>query len=136
MICASRYRWQNLHEFSAALSIVETAEQAAIQNNVKRVTEVNVEIGEFTFLIPEQLAFNFEIASKNTVLEGAELKITKKKGVLKCDDCGFEGESMVDPNIPPQIASFAPMKCPSCGSSATEIVGGKEFIITDIRAEV
>lgn len=115
---------------------METAVQAAVQNKVKRVTEVNVEVGEFTFLIPEQLAFNFEIASKNTVLEGAELKITKKRGVLMCHDCGFEGESVVDPDIPPQIASFSPMKCPKCESSATEIVGGKEFIITDIRAEV
>jgi hydrogenase nickel incorporation protein HypA/HybF len=125
-----------LHEFSAALSIVETAVHAAEENNVTRVTEVNVEVGEFTFLIPEQLIFNFEIASKKTIVEGAELKISKKKGVLKCHDCGFEGESIVDSDIPPQIASFSPMKCPSCGSSATEIVGGKEFVITDIRAEV
>jgi hydrogenase nickel incorporation protein HypA/HybF len=125
-----------LHEFSAALSIVETAVTAAEENNVKRVTEVNVDVGEFTFLIPEQLIFNFEIASKNTIIEGAELKISKKNGVLKCHDCGFEGESNVDPDIPPQIASFSPMKCPSCNSSATEIVGGKEFVITDIRAEV
>ena len=125
-----------MHEFSAALSIVETAVHAAEENNVTRVTEVNVEVGEFTFLIPEQLIFNFEIASKKTIVEGAELKISTKKGVLKCHDCGFEGESKVDPDIPPQIASFSPMKCPSCGSSATEIVGGKEFVIVDIRAEV
>lgn len=126
----------SLHEFSAALSIVETAVIAAEENNVKRVTAVNVEVGEFTFLIPEQLIFNFEIASKNTIIEGAELRITKKKGVLKCHDCGFEGDSEIDPDIPPQIASFSPMKCPSCASSATEIVGGKEFVISDILAEV
>jgi len=64
------------------------------------------------------------------------LKITKKKGVLRCSACGFKGESVVDPDVPPQIASFSPMKCPMCGSSATEIIGGKEFIITDIRAEI
>ncbi len=115
---------------------METAVDAAVQNNARKVVEVNIEIGEFTFLIPEQLIFNFEIASKNTILEGAKLLIIKKKGRLSCHDCGFEGESEVDPEIPPQIASFSPMKCPSCGSSATEIIGGKEFIITDIRAEV
>ncbi len=125
-----------MHEFSAALSIVETVVEAAKQNNVVRVTEVNVEVGEFTFLIPEQLAFNFEIASKNTVVDGAKLNIITKKGVLKCQDCGATSESNVDSDIPPQMASFAPMKCPECGSSATEIVGGKEFVITDIRAEV
>jgi Zn finger protein HypA/HybF involved in hydrogenase expression len=31
---------------------------------------------------------------------------------------------------------FAPMKCPKCGSSATEITGGKDFIITNLEAEI
>lgn len=125
-----------MHEFSAAMSIVETAVETAKQNNVVRVTAVNVDVGEFTFLIPEQLIFNFEIASKNTVVEGAELRVTKTKGKLKCSDCNYEGETEVDPDVPSQIAAFAPMKCPKCNSSATAIVGGKEFIITNILAEV
>ena len=125
-----------MHEFSAACSIVDTALEAAKGNNVTRITVVNVELGEFTFLIPEQLIFNFEIASKNTLLEGAELHIKSVKGQLSCNECGFEGPSEVDPDIPPQIAVFAPMKCPNCGSSSTRIIGGKDFIITDIQAEV
>ena len=47
-----------MHEFSAACSIVEAAVNAAETHGAKRVTAVNVEIGEFTFLIPEQLEFN------------------------------------------------------------------------------
>jgi hydrogenase nickel incorporation protein HypA/HybF len=125
-----------MHEFSAACSIVETALKAAKNNNVTRITVVNVELGEFTFLIPEQLIFNFEIASKNTILEGAELRIKSIKGKLRCNECGFEGNSEVDPDIPPQIAVFAPMKCSNCGSSSTQITGGKDFIITNIEAEV
>jgi hydrogenase nickel incorporation protein HypA/HybF len=125
-----------LHEFSAACSIVDTALEAANSNNATKVNVVNIEIGEFTFLIPEQLIFNFEIASKNTILEGAELRIKNVKGRLLCSKCGFEGESQVDPDIPPQIAVFAPMKCPKCGSSSTTITGGKDFIITNIEAEV
>ncbi|MBN2230842.1 MAG: hydrogenase maturation nickel metallochaperone HypA [Candidatus Thorarchaeota archaeon] len=125
-----------MHEFSAACSIVDTALEAAKSNNATRVTVVNVELGEFTFLIPEQLIFNFEIASKNTILEGADLRIQNIKGRLACNDCGFQGESKVDPDIPPQIAVFAPMKCPKCGSSSTRIIGGKDFIITNIEAEI
>jgi hydrogenase nickel incorporation protein HypA/HybF len=125
-----------LHEFSAACSIVDTALEAAKNNNAVKVTVVNIEVGEFTFLIPEQLIFNFEIASKNTIAEGAELRIKNVKGRLSCSECGFEGESTVDPDLPPQIAVFAPMKCPKCGSSATTITGGKDFIITNIEAEV
>jgi hydrogenase nickel incorporation protein HypA/HybF len=125
-----------VHEFSAACSIVETALQAARQHNAIKVTAVNIEVGEFTFLVPEQLEFNFEIAGKDTILEGAQLNISKVRGVLKCHDCGFEGVSEQDPSLPPQIAVFAPLKCPKCGGSSTEIVGGKEFFITNIEAEI
>jgi hydrogenase nickel incorporation protein HypA/HybF len=125
-----------MHEFSAACSIVETALEAAKHNRATKVSAVSVEVGEFTFLVPEQLKFNFEIASKNSILEGAELRIKTVKGHLLCKDCNFEGESQVDPSIPNQIAVFAPMKCPKCGGSSTKITGGKDFVITSIEAEV
>ena len=125
-----------MHEFSAACSIVDTAVEAAESNNATKVSVVHVEVGEFTFLLPEQLIFNFEIASRNSVLEGAELRIKTIKGRLKCNDCGFEGESEVDLDVPNQIAAFAPMKCPQCHGSSTKITGGKDFVITSIEAEV
>ncbi len=125
-----------MHELAAAMSIVETALRALQGHSVKRVSRVNVEIGEFTFLVHDQLRFNFEIASQKTILEGAELCITHVPGRLRCDDCGFEGESQPDPTLPSEIAVFAPMKCPNCGSSATVITGGKEFYIRDIEAEI
>lgn len=125
-----------MHEFSAACSIVDTALQAAKDNNATKVSSVNVEVGEFTFLVPEQLIFNFEIASRDSILEGAELCITTVKGRLFCNDCQFEGESQVDSGIPEQIAVFTPMKCPKCGGSSTRIIGGKDFIITSIEAEI
>lgn len=125
-----------MHEFSAACSIVDTALEAALNNKATKVSIVNIEVGEFTFLIPEQLKFNFEIASKNSILEGAELRIKTVRGRLLCTECNFEGESQVDPDIPNQIAVFAPMKCPKCGGSSTKIIGGKDFVITSIEAEV
>jgi hydrogenase nickel incorporation protein HypA/HybF len=125
-----------LHEFSAACSIVDTALEAAKSNKATKVSVVNVEVGEFTFLVPEQLIFNFEIARKNSILEEAELRIKTIKGQLLCNDCNFQGESQMDPNILNQIAVFAPMKCPKCGGSSTKITGGKDFVITSIEAEV
>ncbi|MFX0106769.1 MAG: hydrogenase maturation nickel metallochaperone HypA [Candidatus Hodarchaeota archaeon] len=125
-----------MHEFSAACSIVEAAVQAAEEHKATKVTAVNVEVGEFTFLIPEQLEFNFEIASKKTLIEGAKLKIMKVRGRIHCRVCNFEGETQDQESVPPQIAMFAPMKCPKCGGSATEITGGKDFVITDIEVEI
>ena len=77
-----------MHEFSAACSIVDAAVAAAKNHNVKRVIAVNVEIGQFTFLIPEQLEFNFEIASRDTLLEGARLNIRETNGRILCQECG------------------------------------------------
>jgi hydrogenase nickel incorporation protein HypA/HybF len=125
-----------MHEFSAACSIVDAAVQAAETHNAKKVIAVNVEVGEFTFLIPEQLEFNFEIASKKTILEGAKLNIKKVRGRIRCQQCAHEGEAQVATEVPSQVAMFVPMKCPKCQSSATVIIGGKDFVITDIEAEV
>ncbi|UCE11642.1 MAG: hydrogenase maturation nickel metallochaperone HypA [Candidatus Thorarchaeota archaeon] len=125
-----------MHEFSAACSIVEAALEGAKGHRVKRITAVNVEVGEFTFLVPEQLEFNFEIASRDTIMEGASLNITTVQGRVKCQKCGHEGETKVDTEIAPQIAMFSPMKCSECGSSATDITGGKDFVITNIEVEI
>lgn len=110
--------------------------EAAKSHKVKRVTVVNVEVGEFTFLVPEQLEFNFEIATQKTILEGAKLNIKMVKGRVKCKDCGHEGEAGSPDEALGPAAMFAPMKCTNCGSSATMITGGKDFFITNIEAEV
>ncbi len=125
-----------MHEYSAACSIVDAALQAAKNHSIKKITKVNVEVGEFTFLIPEQLEFNFEIASQKTMLEGAKLNITLIPGQIRCIDCGFEGDARGEEDLPPQVAMFAPMKCPNCGSSATTITGGKDFVISNIEVEI
>lgn len=124
-----------MHEFSAACAIVDAALQAAESYNIKRITTVNVEVGEFTFLVPEQLQFNFEIASKKTLAENATLNINLVRGQIKCDDCGYEGEAQDEEDLPPEVAVFATLKCPSCQSSATTITGGKDFVISNIEAE-
>ncbi|MHA2377664.1 MAG: hydrogenase maturation nickel metallochaperone HypA [Candidatus Thorarchaeota archaeon] len=125
-----------MHEFSAACAIVDAAVQAAESHNIKKITTVNVEVGEFTFLIPEQLEFNFEIASQKTMAEGAKLNISLVRGQIKCDDCGHEGKAQNEEDLPPQVAMFASLKCPSCQSSATTITGGKDFVISNIEAEI
>ena len=110
--------------------------EAARSHKVKRVTAVNVEVGQFTFLVPEQLEFNFEIATQKTIVECAKLNITIVKGRVKCRDCGHEGEAQSADEALGPAAMFAPMKCSDCGSSATMITGGKDFFITNIEAEV
>jgi Zn finger protein HypA/HybF involved in hydrogenase expression len=64
------------------------------------------------------------------------LNIKKVRGRIKCQQCAHEGMAQLQDELPSQVAMFAPMKCPNCQSSATMITGGKDFVITNIEAEV
>ena len=81
-----------LHELSTAVSIVETVTRVAEANNVKKILEINVEIGQFTFINPEQLRFLFEIAADKTPLKDSKLNISIVSGKIHCNDCGYSGD--------------------------------------------
>nr|MDO8082233.1 hydrogenase maturation nickel metallochaperone HypA [Candidatus Freyarchaeota archaeon] len=128
-----------MHELSTAVSIVETVTRVAEANNVKKVLEINVEIGQFTFINPEQLKFLFEIASDNTPLKNSKLNILTVPGKLHCNDCGYSGDAISEEDQKKahllQLVGFS-AKCPRCNSSNTEIIGGRELNIKNIKAEV
>jgi hydrogenase nickel incorporation protein HypA/HybF len=128
-----------LHELSTVVSIIETVTRVAEANNVKKVLEINVEIGQFTFVNPEQLKFLFEIASNDTPLKNSKLNITLVPGKLHCNDCGYSGDAISEEDqrkahLLPLVGFSA--KCPICNSNNTEIIGGRELNIKNIRAEV
>ena len=126
-----------MHEFATAQSIVRTVSRAAMMNQAKKISEIRLELGEFTFINPEQLKFVFEIAAKDSVAEGAQLIISKSPGKIKCTKCGYEGGlKYLGPEIhSPLTVSFV-LDCPKCESKETEIVGGRELRIKDIKIEV
>ncbi|MFX1558314.1 MAG: hydrogenase maturation nickel metallochaperone HypA, partial [Promethearchaeota archaeon] len=64
-----------MHEFSFAYNIFKVAEATALKYNAKRITEVYLEIGELTLIVPELLKQSFKMATAGSIAEGAELKI-------------------------------------------------------------
>ncbi|WXG40941.1 MAG: hydrogenase maturation nickel metallochaperone HypA [Candidatus Freyarchaeum deiterrae] len=128
-----------MHELSTAVSIVETVTKVAEANKVKKVLEINVEIGQFTFINPETLKFLFKIASDNTPLKKSKLNIQLVPGKLHCNDCGYSGDAVSEEDqkkahLLPLVGFTA--KCQKCNSSNTEIIGGRELNIKNIKAEV
>ncbi|MFB0560111.1 MAG: hydrogenase maturation nickel metallochaperone HypA [Candidatus Lokiarchaeia archaeon] len=128
-----------MHELSTAVSIVETVTRVAEANNVKKILEINVEIGQFTFINPEQLRFLFEIAADKTPLKYSQLNILIVPGKLHCNDCGYSGDAVSEEDqkkahLLPLVGFTA--KCQKCNSSNTEIIGGRELNIKNIKAEV
>ncbi|WP_456475821.1 hydrogenase maturation nickel metallochaperone HypA/HybF [Candidatus Pyrohabitans sp.] len=106
-----------MHELSIAQSIV-----SAVLSNLKgkgKVLKVQIAIGELTHINEKQLAFAFEIASRGTPVEGAELEMRLIEAELRCVGCGWQGKSFT---------------CKECGS-AMEVMAGEELFLERIRVE-
>ena len=104
-----------MHEYSVMSQIVELILAEAKKRSAEKVTRVKLEIGEYTFLGEEQLRFAFEVLTKGTTAEGAELDVETVKGTVECS-CGYSGE----PAQPEELHTLAPiLKCPKCGNIAS-----------------
>jgi hydrogenase nickel incorporation protein HypA/HybF len=66
-----------MHELGLALEIVEIVTRRAAGAKVRRVV---VEVGALAAVLPDALAFSFQLASDGTSAAGAELSIVELGG--------------------------------------------------------
>jgi hydrogenase nickel incorporation protein HypA/HybF len=113
-----------MHELSVAQNIIEIVVDHAVKNNADRVTEVVLDIGGVSGVIPETLEFAWEIVAKGSPAENAVLKINFIEAVAFCQECKKEFK-MND------IFTI----CEFCGSAYYEIIRGKELKVKSIVVE-
>ena len=123
-----------MHEFSVTSQIVQNVLAEAEKRGAKKVTEVDLVVGKLTFLGLEQLRFAFEVLTKDTILEDAKLIIDEQEGIVKCGNCGYEGDFKYEDD-PLYHVPVPTLKCPKCGS-VVEITAGKECTIKSIKMMV
>ncbi|MBW9221074.1 hydrogenase maturation nickel metallochaperone HypA [Methanothermococcus sp. SCGC AD-155-M21] len=122
-----------MHELSYATSMLNTILDTVNNyddfkdKSIKKVSKINLEIGELTFINIEQLKFAFEVVSQSTLCEGAEIEVEHIKPKVLCNNCGYEGDLNAKDEF--DIA------CPRCQSLSLKIKGGKEFNIKNITLE-
>jgi hydrogenase nickel incorporation protein HypA/HybF len=122
-----------MHEFSVMTQIVDSILDEAKKRDAHKVEQVDLEVGDFTMLGEEQLKFAYEVLSKDTILQGSALRIIPRKGRIKCESCGFEGEMRLAEDSPHRMVPI--LECPKCHSPA-KIVEGRECVIRNIRMVV
>ena len=66
--------------------------------------------------------FGFEVASKGTPAEDAELEIVEVPLVVHCDICDTDSET----------GDSALLRCPKCAGQVT-VVSGNETLVTSVR---
>jgi Zn finger protein HypA/HybF involved in hydrogenase expression len=76
----------------------------------------------------------FEMAAKDTLVEGAELKVKIKKGKIKCLGCGYSGS--IDVEMEHDHDHSTHVHCPECKGVSLEILEGQDIEIKNITADV
>jgi hydrogenase nickel incorporation protein HypA/HybF len=110
-----------MHELSIAEAVVAIAEDHA---RGRRVTSVEVKIGRLRQVVPSALEFSWELVSEGTAAEGSELVIVDVPVRLACRDCTAVSR-----------AEEFPLVCPSCSSSAVDVVAGEELHVEALELE-
>ena len=112
-----------MHEMGIALQIIEVATQSIPPDlNGSPVERIRLKVGKLSAVIPDNLRFCFEVAAKDTAVEGAELVIEEIPVEARCNVCGHFW-TITQPEF----------SCPECQSGSIEMLSGRELDIESIE---
>jgi hydrogenase nickel incorporation protein HypA/HybF len=113
-----------MHELTVTESILEIALRHAQQANARRITRLDLVIGQLSSIVDDSVQFYWDFVAKGTAAEGAKLQFRRIPAELRCRDC--------DQRYAPTAEELA---CPACGSVRIEITAGEEFYLESMDVE-
>jgi hydrogenase nickel incorporation protein HypA/HybF len=113
-----------MHEIGLMQRMVEVALDRAVGAGARQVQRVTVRVGAESGIVPDVILFAFDVATRGTIAEGAELQIEDVPLVCFCPACEWE---------------FAPAdalhQCPRCHRLGAEVRRGHEFELASLEIE-
>lgn len=113
-----------MHELSVTESLLKIALKHAEKANAKRVTDLNIVIGDLASMVDDSIQFYWEIIAKGTIAEQAKLNFRRVPAELECMSC-FEKYHPTDREL----------ACPKCNGINVKIITGEEFALESIDVE-
>jgi len=113
-----------MHELAVTQSILDISMRHAQKADAKRVTDINLVIGQFSSIVDDSIQFYLDIIANGTIAQGATLHFNRIPGEMTCGNCGH--------TFRPSDKTFA---CPSCDSGLVRITKGDEFRVESIDVE-
>ena len=113
-----------MHEIGVVRSMIHTVDDFCKQNNVDVVSEIVVDIGELSLIIPQYVEEVYPAVVMDTKYKDTKLVINVIPGLAECDDCDeifnvIEHEGY----------------CPNCGSFEKTVLSGEDFTIREIHVK-
>lgn len=107
-----------MHELGIAQQVVEIAAERAGGSKVRRIV---LEVGKLSLVLPDALRFAWDVATRDTVADGASLEIVETPGLGRCRACGKD------------VPLEKPFGRCACGGSDLDWVSGDELKIREME---
>ncbi len=114
-----------MHELPATQGILNVALEAAQRNGARRISAIDLTIGDLTSMVDDSVQFYFDILSKGTIAEGAILRFRRESATATCADCSHQFS----------ISTPLTALCPACEGIRLHVSGGREFYVESIEVE-
>ncbi|NIA02633.1 MAG: hydrogenase maturation nickel metallochaperone HypA [Planctomycetia bacterium] len=113
-----------MHEMSLCEGVLQVLETESRTQGFSKVKTVWLEIGDLSSVEPEAMLFSFDVVTRNSLADGAALKIITIPGTAWCMQCS---QSVV---VKQRFD-----ECPDCGSYQLQVTGGDEMKIKELEVE-
>jgi hydrogenase nickel incorporation protein HypA/HybF len=110
-----------MHELGIAMNIVSATSQRCRQERGTSISRIRVEVGALAMVEPDALRFAFEVASRGTEAEGAELELTVVPAHARCRSCTRE------------LTLDDPLGCCTCGSVELTWLSGQQLTVKNME---
>jgi hydrogenase nickel incorporation protein HypA/HybF len=114
-----------VHELSIAVELVGQIIEAAENNQLPRVDEVELETGILRQVVPEIMQTAFREATRETIANEARLIITEIKAKAQCNRCSLVFEPLVDD-----------FSCPECQIADAKVLQGDKIILKSVSCNI
>ncbi len=113
-----------MHELGVTRELLRVALEHAGRAGGRRVTDLNVVIGDLSTFSEDAVSFSWEFLAQGTPCEGARLHFRRVPAELTCLDCG--GAHTLGTEVAP---------CPRCGSSRLKVTAGEDLLLESLEIE-
>lgn len=113
-----------MHELAIAQSLLDILVEEAGSNGLTRIRKINLKIGELSLVVPASLTFCFQMVSRGSIAEGAEIAIENVTVTAQCKKC----------NSPFEIKNQV-FLCPGCGGPDIVLTGGRELLVSSLEGD-